>query len=209
MEYPSDGDADSRGVPTKNESEKLSLRSGEFFVNKGLSRGAVFPILLSEDKPFSTPLGSRERGPPPTFPALPTPSPGEVVFDDTARFTRATICVPDFLRSISAYIRGVYPYMEAPMRTSKVMSSCLLIAALTASLIFAGVGTSFARSPAYCDGYARNYASSYANGGGNVVGGAMGGAALEAFLGRSPVRRPQARDWRGSGRAGRRGGLGK
>ncbi len=64
-----------------------------------------------------------------------------------------------------------------------LMTYVLLAAFLAAGLVFAGPGTSFARSPAYCDGYARDYANSYANSGGNVLGGAVGGAALGALFG--------------------------
>lgn len=59
----------------------------------------------------------------------------------------------------------------------------IMIAFLTTAVVLTGVGVSFARSPAFCDGYARDYANSYANGGGNVLGGAIGGAALGALFG--------------------------
>ena len=67
------------------------------------------------------------------------------------------------------------------MRKSALM--CILIVFLTTAMFLTGVGTSFARSPAFCDNYARDYAGSYANGGGNVLGGAVGGAALGALFG--------------------------
>lgn len=59
----------------------------------------------------------------------------------------------------------------------------LIMAVLSAGVFFAGTGTGFANSAAYCDDYARNYANSYANPGGDVLGSALGGAATGALLG--------------------------
>ncbi len=67
------------------------------------------------------------------------------------------------------------------MKRSVLIASILIGTFLTAGVIF--TGTSFARSPGYCDNYARGYANYYANGSGNVVGGAIGGAALGALFG--------------------------
>jgi hypothetical protein len=69
------------------------------------------------------------------------------------------------------------------LRKNSLITYALIVAVLTVGVFFAGTGTSFARSAAYCDGYARDYADRYANPGGNVLGGAIGGAALGALFG--------------------------
>ncbi len=52
------------------------------------------------------------------------------------------------------------------MRKTALMSCILIAAFLATGVIFTGVGTSYAQSPAYCDNYARGYANYYANQGG-------------------------------------------
>jgi hypothetical protein len=68
-------------------------------------------------------------------------------------------------------------------RGNSLIAWSLIVAFLAAGVFFAGAGTSFARSAAYCDNYARGYADHYANPGGNVLGSALGGAALGALFG--------------------------
>ncbi len=59
----------------------------------------------------------------------------------------------------------------------------LIVAVLTAGVVFATTELSLARTATYCDAYAKDYADRYSNPGGNVVGGAVGGAALGALFG--------------------------
>ena len=68
-------------------------------------------------------------------------------------------------------------------RRNSLITWGLIVAVLSAGVFFAGAGTSFARSAAYCDDYARDYADHYSNPGGNVLGSALGGAALGALFG--------------------------
>lgn len=91
----------------------------------------------------------------------------------------------DSKKTISVYIIQKHPDMEGLMilRRNSPVAWGLIVAFLTAGMILAGAGTSFARSPAYCDNYARGYADHYANAGGNVLGSALGGAALGALFG--------------------------
>jgi hypothetical protein len=69
------------------------------------------------------------------------------------------------------------------LKKNPLISWGLIVAVLSAGVFFAGTGTSFARSAAYCDDYARDSADHYSGGGGDVVGGALGGAAAGALLG--------------------------
>jgi len=68
-------------------------------------------------------------------------------------------------------------------RKNSLITWGLIVAVMSAGMVFAGAGASFARSAAYCDGYARDSADHYSGAGGDVVGGALGGAATGAILG--------------------------
>ncbi len=72
---------------------------------------------------------------------------------------------------------------EMRSRRNPLITWGLIVAVLSAGVFFAGAGTSFARSSAYCDDYARGYADRYSDSGGNVLGSAVGGAALGALFG--------------------------
>ena len=69
------------------------------------------------------------------------------------------------------------------LKINSLITWGLIMAVLSAGVFFAGTGTSFANSAAYCDDYARNYADNYANPGGDALGSALGGAATGALLG--------------------------
>ena len=75
--------------------------------------------------------------------------------------------------------------MEGLMKYGRnsLITRGLIVAVLTAGVVFATTELSLARTATYCDAYAKDYADRYSNPGGNVVGGAVGGAALGALFG--------------------------